>query len=403
MTLLADGPGGLRNLFRLQSLGWLEGYWNKPRVDAGLLADHSGGIIATTGCLGGEVPTRLRLGQYDEAVRAAGKYQDIFGKDSYFLELMDHGIAAERKLRDDLLRLGRQLRLPPLVTNDLHYVIADQAAAHDALLCIGTGKQLADTGRFRFDGGGYYVKPASEIRAYWDDLVPGGCDTTLAIAERVASYDEVFAHRDLMPVFPVPAGDTEESLLRKLVAAGARTRYGSQVPSRRIEYELGVITAMGFAGYMLVVGDICQYARDNGIGTGPGRGSAAGSVVAYVLGITGLDPLRHNLLFERFLNPDRVSMPDIDLDFEDRRRPEIFAYVTRKYGQDRVCQILTLGGIGAKTAVKDTARIMGLPYALGEKIVKAFPPAIGGNEVPLGAVRAAPSPLRRVLRAALAV
>ena len=387
MTLLAADPEGLRNLFQLQSRGWLEGFWNKwPRVDTDLLAQYSSGVIATTGCLGGEIPTRLRLGQYDKALEAAGRYQDIYGKDSYYLELMDHGIEDERVLRGDLLRLGRQLGLPPLVTNDLHYVTGDQAPAHDALLCISTGKKIADTDRFRFSGDGYYVKPAAEMRAYWDDLIPGGCDNTLLVAERVSAYDEVFAHRDLMPVFPVPDGQTEESLLRAMTAEGARRRYGSHVPAERIEYELSVIIQMGFSGYMLVVADICQYARDNGIEVGPGRGSAAGSVVAYTLGITDLDPLQHGLLFERFLNPERVSMPDIDLDFEDRRRPELFDYVTRKYGQDRVCQIITYGVIKAKTAVKDSARILGLPYAVGEKIVKAFPSAIGGNEVPLDAI-----------------
>ena len=387
MTLLAGGPEGLRNLFRLQSRGWTEGYWkNWPRIDTELIAEHSAGVIGTTGCLGGEVPTRLRLGQYDEAVRAAGKYRDILGKENYFLELMDHGITAERALRDDLLRLGRHLALPQLVTNDTHYVTQDQAPAQDALLCIQTGKLLSDTNRFRFDGSGYHIKPAAEMRTYWDGIAPQGCDNTLLLAERVTSYGEVFAPRRLMPAFPVPGGETEMSLLRTMTLDGARRRYGDQVPAERIDYELGVIGRMGFPGYFLIVADICRYARDNGIEVGPGRGSAPGSVVAYAMGITELDPVRFGLLFERFLNPERVSMPDIDLDIEDRRRGEIVDYVTRTYGEDMVCQIMTLGTMKARAAVKDMARILDLPYSLGEKITKAFPPPIGGHEIELAAI-----------------
>jgi DNA polymerase-3 subunit alpha len=387
MTLLAASADGLRNLFRLQSRGWTEGYTNKwPRVDDELLAQYAGGVIATTGCMGGAVPKRLRLGQYDEALKTAGQYQDIFGKENYFLELMDHGITAERELRSDLLALGRHLGLPPLVTNDTHYVTQDQAPAQDALLCIATGKRLTDADRFRFDGTGYHIKPASQMRAYWDELVPGGCDNTLLVAGRVTSYDEVFEHRSLMPAFPVPEGQSETALLRTMTMDGARRQYGNEVPAGRIEYELGVIDRMGFSGYFLVVADICRHARDNGIAVGPGRGSAAGSVVAYAMGITELDPIRFGLLFERFLNPERVSMPDIDLDFEDRRRGEVVAYITRTYGADRVCQIMNLGTLKAKAAVKDSTRILDLPYSLGEKIGKAFPPPIGGAEIGLDAI-----------------
>ncbi|MFI7650807.1 DNA polymerase III subunit alpha [Micromonospora sp. NPDC049460] len=390
MTMWAADAQGLRNLFRLQSRAWLEGHVQKyPRMDHDLLAEHGRGIIATTGCPSGEVQTRLRLGQYDQAVKAAARYRDIFGKDNYFLELMDHGLPIERRVREELLKLGQQLDLPPLATNDSHYVIESQAQAHDALLCVGTGKRLADADRFRFSGSGYYLKSAEEMRALWDDEVPGACDNTLLIAERIGDYGEVFASRDLTPRFPVPEGESESSWLRKETLQGACWRYGEHPPREvldRIDYELSVIDAMGFPGYFLVVADICRYAREHGIGLGPGRGSATGSIVAYCTGITQLDPIEHKLIFERFLNPERVTMPDVDLDFDDRRRDEMIGYVTRKYGEDRVCQIVTFNTIKAKAAVKDASRVLGLPYALGDRITKAFPAADGGKEIPLAAI-----------------
>ncbi|WP_268808822.1 DNA polymerase III subunit alpha [Nonomuraea solani] len=396
MTMWAADARGLRNLFRLQSRAWLEGHVQKyPRMDDELLAEHGQGIIATTGCPSGEVQTRLRLGQYDRAVEAAARYRDLFGPGNYFLELMDHGLAIERRVREDLLRLGRDLGLPPLATNDSHYVTEDQARAHDVLLCVGTGKRLADAERFRFSGSGYYVKSAGEMRALWDGEVPGACDNTLLIAERVGDYDEVFAHRDLTPRFPVPEGESESSWLRAETLEGARDRYGARPPQEvldRIDYELSVIDMMGFPGYFLVVADICRYAREHGIGLGPGRGSATGSIVAYCTGITQLDPIEHKLIFERFLNPERISMPDVDLDFDDRRRDEMIDYVTRKYGEDRVCQIVTFGTIKAKAAIKDSCRVLGLPYALGDRITKAFPAAVGGKEIPLAAIHDAGHP-----------
>jgi len=390
MTMWAADAAGLRNLFRLQSLAWLEGHVQKyPRMDDELLAAHGRGLLATTGCPSGQVQTRLRLGQYDEAVAAAARYRDIFGAGNYFLELMDHGLPIERRVRDDLLRLGKELDLPPLATNDAHYVTEDQAAAHDALLCVGTGARLADADRFRFGGSGYHLAPAERMRALWDGEVPGACDNTLLVAERIGDYGEVFAHRDLTPRFPVPEGETESSWLRKETLAGARRRYGDEPAPEvrdRIAYELSVIDAMGFPGYFLVVADICRHARERGIGLGPGRGSATGSIVAYCTGITELDPIAHKLIFERFLNPERVTMPDVDLDFDDRRRDEMIEYVTRKYGADRVCQIVTFGTIKAKAAVKDSCRVLGLPYALGDRITKAFPAAVGGTEIPLAAI-----------------
>ena len=390
MTMWAADAEGLRNLFRLQSRAWLEGHVQKyPRMDDELLAEYAKGIIATTGCPSGEVQTRLRLGQKDKALEAAARYRDIFGKENYFLELMDHGIPIERYVREDLLEIGRTLNLPPLATNDSHYVTESQAEAHDALLCIGTGKQLADQNRFKFSGTGYYIKSAAEMRALWDDQVPGACDNTLLIAERIGDYSEVFSHRDLMPKFPVPEGETESSWLRKETLKGAQRRYDGNPPQEvldRIDYELKVIDDMGFPGYFLVVSDICRYARANGIGLGPGRGSATGSMVAYCTGITELDPIEHKLIFERFLNPERITMPDVDLDFDDRRRDEMIDYVTRKYGDDRVCQIVTFGTIKAKAAIKDACRVLGFPYALGDRITKAFPAAVGGKEIPLAAI-----------------
>ncbi|MFI6535038.1 DNA polymerase III subunit alpha [Nonomuraea sp. NPDC050547] len=390
MTMWAADAAGLRNLFRLQSRAWLEGHVQKyPRMDDELLAEHHEGVIATTGCPSGEVQTRLRLGQYDQALAAAARYRDVFGPGDYFLELMDHGLAIERRVREDLLRIGTALGLPPLATNDSHYVTESQSQAHDALLCIGTGKRLADADRFRFGGSGYYLKPAEEMRAQWDSEVPGACDNTLLVAERVGDYAEVFAHRDLTPRFPVPQGESESSWLREESLRGARRRYAGDPPQEvldRIDYELSVIETMGFPGYFLVVADICRHARENGIGLGPGRGSATGSMVAYCTGITELDPIEHKLIFERFLNPERITMPDVDLDFDDRRRDEMIDYVTRKYGDDRVCQIVTFNTIKAKAAVKDACRVLGHPYALGDRISKAFPASVGGKEIPLQAI-----------------
>ena len=390
-TLLAVTAQGLRNLFKISSLASLEGHYRKwPRMDDDLFDRYHEGIIATTGCPSGAVQTRLRLGQYDQALKTAARYQDIFGKENYFLELMDHGIPIEAAVREDLLRIARHLGLPALATNDSHYVTEDQVSAHDALLCVGTNSQIDDPSRFRFGGNGYYLRTAEEMRALdHSDTWAEGCANTLLIAERVEDYTEVFAHRDLAAKYPVPDGETEMSWLRKEARRGAIRRYGDPAPARildRIEYELGVIEDMGFPGYFLVVADICRYARDNGIWLGPGRGSATGSMVAYVTGITELDPIEHGLLFERFLNPERVSMPDVDLDFDERRRGDMIRYVTERYGEDNVSLIITYMTIKSKAAVKDAGRILGYPFAVGEKITKAFPPAVMGKEIPLSAI-----------------
>ncbi|MEU6970409.1 DNA polymerase III subunit alpha [Kitasatospora aureofaciens] len=385
MTMWAQNATGLRNLFKLSSLASMEGYYMKPRMDRELIAANAGGIIATTGCPSGEVQTRLRLGQYEEAVKAAGAYQDIFGKENYFLELMDHGLDIERDVREDLLRLAKQLNIPLLATNDSHYVTADQADAHDSLLCVGVGKNKDDPNRFKFQGTGYYVKTAEEMRELFREL-PEACDNTLAIAERVESYEEVFTYVDRMPQFDVPEGETQASYLRKKIEVGLKHRYGdnpSQEVLDRIELEMGVITPMGFDAYFLVVADICQYGRDNGIPVGPGRGSAAGSMVAYLTGITQLDPLEHDLLFERFLNPERINPPDVDIDFDDRQRDQMVRYVTEKYGAAYTAQVNTFGTIKAKAAVKDANRILGYPFSMGDRITKAMPPDVMGKGVPL--------------------
>ncbi|QVQ53112.1 DNA polymerase III subunit alpha [Spiractinospora alimapuensis] len=392
MTMMAENAVGLRNLFKLSSLASIEGYYMKPRMDLDLMSQYSEGIIVSTGCPSGGVQTRLRLGQQDEAVAYAGRLQEIFGKQNVYLELMDHGVPIEREVRDGLLEVGRRLDIPPLVTNDSHYVYESQSSAHDALLAVGVGKNLDDPNRFRFNGSGYFLKSADEMRSLNNfDEWARGCVNTLEIAERVQAgvYDEIFAHRDRMPRFPVPDGETQETWLRRKAYEGVDNRYPSGAGDdvrERVDYELGIINEMGFPAYFLVVADICQYARRNGIALGPGRGSAAGSMVAFVLGITDLDPLEHGLLFERFLNPERVSMPDIDLDFDERKRADMIRYVTELYGEERVAQILTFGTIKAKAAVKDSTRILGFPYALGDKITKAFPPAVLGKEIPLSAV-----------------
>jgi DNA polymerase-3 subunit alpha len=387
MTLLAETTEGMHNLFRLSSRASLEGYFRKPRMDRELLAAHAKGIIATTGCPGGEVQTRLRLGQYDEAVAAAAAYRDIFGPGNFFVEIMDHGLAIEQRTRDGLRRLARDLDLPFVVTNDSHYTTPEDATPHEVLLAVQTGTTLADPGRFRFEGTSYYVKSPAEMRAVSsDELWQAGCDATLRIAERA---DVTFTKSNLMPKFLIPDGETEESWFEREVWLGMDRRYPDGYDDRRREqasFEMDIITKMGFCSYFLVVADFIMWAKRNGIRVGPGRGSAAGSLVSYALGITDLDPLNHGLVFERFLNPERVSMPDIDIDFDERRRGDVIRYVTDKYGDDRVAQIITYGTIKAKAAVKDSTRVLGFPYALGDRITKAFPPAVMGKDIPLGGI-----------------
>ncbi|MDM4718476.1 DNA polymerase III subunit alpha [Micromonospora sp. WMMA1363] len=387
MTIWARNKAGLNNLFTLTTRSYTEGFFVKwPRMDAELLTEHADGLMATTGCPSGEVQTRLRLGQYDEALKAAARYQEIFGKENYFLEIMDHGISIERRVRQELMEISRKLDIPPVVTNDSHYTHESQAEAHDVLLCVQTAANVADPNRFRFDGSGYYIKSADEMRAVdSSDFWQAGCRNTLLVAEKVDPAG-MFEFRNLMPRFPLPEGETEESWFRKETFAGLARRFPDGVPDghvRQVEYELGVIIQMGFPSYFLVVADFITWAKSQGIAVGPGRGSAAGSLVAYALGITDLDPIPHGLIFERFLNPERVSMPDVDIDFDERRRGEVIKYVTEKWGEDKVAQIATFGTIKAKAAIKDSARVLGYPYAVGDRITKAMPPAVMGKDIPL--------------------
>jgi DNA polymerase-3 subunit alpha len=389
MTMLAADADGLHNLFRLASRASLEGFFYKPRADRELLHSYAKGLIATTGCPSGEVQTWLRIGNFERAVEAAAEFRDIFGADNFFLELMDHGLGIEAGIRADLIRLGQRLNIKPLATNDLHYTYAPDADAHEVLLCVQSGSTMADPKRFKLDARDFYLKSPAEMRALWDAEVPGACDNTLEVAERIGDYQSVFAHRNLMPQFPVPAGETEESFLRREVIEGMAGRFPDGVPERyqqQCEYELGVICQMGFPGYFLVTSDLVAHARKEGIRVGPGRGSAAGALIAYALGITELDPLAHGLVFERFLNPERISMPDIDMDFDDRRRGDMIRYATERYGEERVAQIVTYGTIKAKAAVKDAARVLGYPFALGDKITKAMPPAVMGKDIPLAGI-----------------
>ena len=386
MTIVAENNQGLANLFRLSSLASLEGYYYKPRMDRELLSRYSEGLIATTGCPGGEIQTRLRMGNYQEALRAASDYRDIFGASNFYLELMDHGIDIENRVRADLLKLAKDLKLPLLATNDLHYTFAEDGAAHEALLCVQSGSTLADPKRFKFDNHEFYVKTAAQMRELFKDI-PESCDNTLLIAERCNVT--LREGENLLPQFEVPQGESEDSWLRTLSHKGLTDRLGDRVTPvhiQRLDYELDVMIKMGFPGYFLVVADLCSHAREVGIRVGPGRGSAAGSLVAYALGITGLDPLEHGLLFERFLNPERISMPDIDLDFDERRRSEMIRYATEKYGDDRVAQIITYGTIKSKQALKDATRVLGYPYAIGEKLTKALPPSVMGKDITLGGV-----------------
>jgi DNA polymerase-3 subunit alpha len=386
MTLLAQDTRGMHNLFKLSSRSSKEGFFYKPRADRELLAQYAPGLIGTTGCPSGEVQTWLRIGDYAKARESAAELQDIFGRENFFLELMDHGLTIENRVRDGLLRLSKDLGIPPIATNDSHYTHPEDAQAHEHLLCVSSGSTMADPKRFRLDGNGYYIKSPAEMRALWADRhgLAEACDNTLLVAERCeVEFDE---SANYMPRFPVPEGETEDSWFVKEVERGLRYRYPDGIPDevrRQADFEIGVITQMGFPGYFLVVADFINWAKNNGIRVGPGRGSGAGSMAAYAMRITDLDPLEHGLIFERFLNPDRVSMPDFDIDFDERRRGEVIRYVTEKYGDDRVSMIVTYGTIKAKQAVKDSSRILGYPFAMGDRITKAMPAAVMGKDVPL--------------------
>jgi DNA polymerase-3 subunit alpha len=371
----------------MSSLASMEGYYFKPRMDRELLSTYGDGLIATTGCASGEIQTRIRLGQYKEAVAAAAEFRDIFGAENFYCEVMDHGIDVERRAMKDLLRLAKDLGLPLLATNDLHYTKAEDAKAHAALLCVQSGSTLMDPGRFKFDADEFYLKSPEQMRHQWREL-PEACDNTLLIAERCdVSFTE--GEGRFMPRFPCPEGEDETSWFIKEVEKGLHERYPGGIPDavrRQAEYETEVIVGKGYPGYFLVVADFIGWAKSQGIRVGPGRGSGAGSMAAYAMKITDLDPLQHGLIFERFLNPERMSMPDFDVDFDERRRGEVIRYVSDKYGEERVAQIVTYGTIKAKQAVKDASRVMGFPFAMGEKLTKAMPPAIMGKDIPLSGI-----------------
>jgi DNA polymerase-3 subunit alpha len=392
LTLLAETVEGYRNLMKLSSSAYLEGYYYKPRVDWELLERHHTGLIATTGCLGGVVLQALLAGDAAEAERKAARLQDIFGKENLFVELQDHGLPDQHRTNPQLTEIARRIGAPLLATNDSHYTHREDAVAHDALLCVQTGALLSDANRFKFEGTEHYLKTAAEMRHLFRD-VPEACDNTLLIAERADV--EIELGKPSLPEFPIPegfTGDTYEdralAYLRDRTMDGAQQRYGSPVPAEvveRLDYELGVIGSMGFAAYFLVVWDLIRFARESGIRVGPGRGSAAGCCVAYCLRIVDLDPIRYDLLFERFLNPGRKQMPDIDMDFDERHRADVMRYAADKYGTDRVAQVITFSTIKARAAVRDAARVLGKPYALGDRIAKAMPPLIMGRDTPLRA------------------
>ncbi|HEY7440013.1 MAG TPA: DNA polymerase III subunit alpha [Acidimicrobiia bacterium] len=383
LTMLAETNEGYRNLIKVSSQAYLDGFYYKPRTDWELLAQHSAGLIATSGCLGGLV-CQLLLNEEPLAARAAaGRFQDIFGQSSFFIELQDHGLPDDARVNPQLIEIARDLGAPLLATNDSHYTHPEDAVAHDALLCVQTGAKIHEEGRFKFDADSFYLRTASEMRELFRDY-PEACDNTLWIAER-ANVELEFGQA-VLPSFPVPEGTTEESYLRELTFAGAKERYG-ELPDpkvlERLEYELGVIESMGFAAYFLVVWDLVRHARSQGIRVGPGRGSAAGSCVAYCLRIVDIDPIHYDLLFERFLNPGRKQMPDIDMDFDSRARGEMIKYAAQRYGADRVAQIVTFSTIKARAAIRDAARVLDYPYALGDKVAKLVPALIMGRDTPL--------------------
>ncbi|MED5328080.1 MAG: DNA polymerase III subunit alpha, partial [Actinomycetota bacterium] len=384
LTLLAENQTGYRNLIQLSSLAFLEGYYYKPRIDWELLERYSDGLIATTGCLGGHVLQSLLRGDESGALEKAARLQDIFGKDNLFIELQDHGLPDQKRTNPQLIDIGKRIGAPLLATNDSHYTHREDHAAHDALLCVQTGSLISDTNRFRFEGHEHYLKPAAEMREQFRE-VPEACDNTLWIAER-ADVEITFGEA-LLPNFPLPEGfDDDRAYLEHLTWEGAKRRWGATLPNNvveRVSYELEVIASMGFSSYFLVTWDLIRHARDLGIRVGPGRGSAAGCAVAYCLWITDLDPIKYDLLFERFLNPSRISMPDIDMDFDSRYRDEMIRYAAEKYGRDHVAQIITFGTIKARNAVRDAARVLGYPYAVGDRVAKAMPPLVMGRDTPL--------------------
>jgi DNA polymerase-3 subunit alpha len=386
LTLLAENGQGYKNLLKLSSAAYLDGFFYKPRCDWELLERHHEGVIATTGCLGGVVLQALLKGNTERAATLAARLQDIFGRESLFVELQDHGLDEQRRTNPELIRLAQRIGAPLLATNDSHYVSRHDAEAHDALLCVQTGSFRDDPKRFKFHGDEHYLKTAAEMRHLFRDY-PEACDNTLWIAERADV--EIEFGKPKLPSFPRPEGFADAvSYLRHLTYEGAGQRYGAPLPDEvreRLDFELGVISNMGFSDYFLVVWDLIRHAREQGIRVGPGRGSAAGCCVAYCLRIVDIDPIRYRLLFERFLNPGRKQMPDIDMDFDERYRSEMIRYAAERYGSDRVAQVVTFSTIKARAAVRDAARVLGYPYSVGDRVAKAMPALVMGRDTPLWA------------------
>ena len=376
LVLLAENNEGYENLTKIVSKGFVEGYYYKPRVDKELLRTYHKGIIALSACLAGEVPRYLTKGMYEEAKDRALEYQEIFGKGNYFLELQDHGIPDQQLVNQQLMKLSQETGIELVATNDVHYTYADDAKAHDILLCIQTGKKLSDENRMRYEGGQYYVKSEEEMAALFP-YARQALENTQKIADRCSVEIEFGVTK--LPKYDVPEGYTSWEYLQKLCYEGLDQRYRtpSQELKDRLAYELDTIRHMGYVDYFLIVWDFIKYAKDHGIAVGPGRGSAAGSIVSYCLGITTIDPIHYQLLFERFLNPERVSMPDIDVDFCYERRQEVIDYVTRKYGKDCVAQIVTFGTLAARGVIRDVGRVMDLPYAYVDSIAKMIPQELG--------------------------
>lgn len=380
LVLLAENDTGYANLMKIVSRGFTEGYYYKPRVDMEILREFHEGIIALSACLAGEVARYIQKGLPEEAKKAAIKYRDCFGEGNYFLELQDHGLPEQRMVNTELLKISRELNIPLVATNDVHYTYADDVKPHDILLCLQTGKKLSDEDRMRYEGGQYYVKSEEEMKGLfpyaWEAV-----ENTQRIAQRCNVEIEFGVTK--LPKFEVPEGYDSWTYLNKLCFDGLKERYGEdenapagdtgQTLKERLTYELNVIRTMGYVDYFLIVWDFINYAKSNGIMVGPGRGSAAGSIVAYALKITNIDPIKYNLLFERFLNPERVSMPDIDIDFCFERRQEVIDYVSRKYGSEKVVQIVTFGTLAAKGVIRDVGRVMDLPYAYVDSLAKMIP------------------------------
>ena len=372
LVLLAENNQGYSNLMKIVSKGFVEGFYYKPRVDIEVLEKYHEGIIALSACLAGEVAKYLTRGMYEDAIAAALRYQDIFGKGNFFLEMQDHGIPQQQTVNQQLLKMHKETGIDLVVTNDVHYTLAEDAQPHDVLLCLQTGKKLADENRMRYEGGQYYVKSPQEMEMLFP-YATEALENTHKIAERC--HVEIEFGVTKLPKYDVPEGYTSWEYLNKLCFEGLEERYQpvTRELRERLDYELSTIKNMGYVDYFLIVWDFIKYARDNDIMVGPGRGSAAGSLVAYTLGITQLDPIRYDLLFERFLNPERVSMPDIDVDFCFERRQEVIDYVVRKYGKDRVVQIVTFGTLAARGVIRDVGRVLDLPYAQVDAIAKMIP------------------------------